>query len=584
MLSSAVALILISVSFILARGSTDIKGSETVDYARLMRWGNQHGIKVEAFDVGDFVVDNGIAVLNVRGARATKDIEIGDVLISVPRSMMLTSASVSRRWPKIFHHEALKEIVDTFKKNKQIALLSYCTWLERTAGASGDVRANERENAVVDMSPFLKLLPKQAKQVEIDDQEIAQMQCHNHQWCSTLASMTKNQIQYIEDAYDVMQRSFARHADASFTESFLPSFMDFVDVYTVVNSRAYSAEGMNKGPNALKEDRPETVAVVPLADFFNHHDHIHNESSFRYDPVSERFVVKADRAYRKGEQVFIRYGRLNSAYLVHHYSFVLPDNAYEHIKVAVSEVAHAPMASTVSSMLRRWKVELLQDLARLSDDGSGTSGSEYIKIDARGVPSAEGIAALRIRALTEHDVYGGDGRHGEERSEPIELLRRLAKDLRESEVNPSAAKERGLHRLTDLEFGLSNEITVWREYVRWAVNRLTRMSTSLEDDIEKVKRIRSTLMENGERAFDSVKRKWLFVIQRVEEKRVLHRSILYGLERIDAAYGRYIDCDVADSEIKRACDSWNAERIVWREHLRDWNKALDDAWDYIRGN
>ena len=96
----------------------------------------------------------------------------------------------------------------------------------------------------------------------------------------------------------------------------------------------------------------DTVALAPLCGFFNHHDHIHNVSTFGFDTKTRRFVVRADRSYKPNEQVFIRYGRLDNANLIHHYSFVLPENKYENLKVSVSQMQVTPHHAAVSAMLK----------------------------------------------------------------------------------------------------------------------------------------------------------------------------------------------------------------------------------------
>ena len=279
----------------------------------------------------------------------------------------------------------------------------------------------------------------------------------------------------------------------------------------------------------------DTVALAPLCGFFNHHDHIHNVSTFGFDTKTRRFVVRADRSYKPNEQVFIRYGRLDNANLIHHYSFVLPENKYENLKVSVSQMQVTPHHAAVSAMLKEWKLELLQDLATFSD-----KDSETMRINVTGAPNEVAVVGLRIRALNDADVFrksidDDDDDDGENSAEPIRLLRRISNDLRKANEGDSNAKIHGLETLKHARFGMENEISVWTEYVRFSLDRLKIYPTSLEDDVSKLKRIRA-LHQSDDSASVVVERKWLLVVQRIEEKMLLHRVILYGMMKMHEAY------------------------------------------------
>ena len=137
--------------------------------------------------------------------------------------------------------------------SKKVALLSYGLWLERFAN-----RTKWRDPKIeIDLEPFLKSLPERAKEVEISDDELKQLQCHNPHWCNLLATMTKNSIEYIESAFDMIEMSLRRDGALDL----IPDFMQYVDAYSVVNSRCFQANGVD-------ENYPEFVRGVRA--LFNH--------------------------------------------------------------------------------------------------------------------------------------------------------------------------------------------------------------------------------------------------------------------------------------------------------------------------
>lgn len=50
-----------------------------------------------------------------------------------------------------------------------------------------------------------------------------------------------------------------------------------------------------------------------------------------FDESSAEYVVKAGRAYARGEQVFLCYGSYTNLELLEHYGFLLPHNPHEEV-------------------------------------------------------------------------------------------------------------------------------------------------------------------------------------------------------------------------------------------------------------
>ena len=184
----------------------------------------------------------------VRGVKAKTNIRTGDELVSVPENMLFTSSRIAKRWPRVYSLPNFrKNVVLEMGHSKKVALLSYGLWLERFAN-----RTKWRDPKIeIDLEPFLKSLPERAKEVEISDDELKQLQCHNPHWCNLLATMTKNSIEYIESAFDMIETSLRRDN----AEDLIPDFMQYVDAYSVVNSRCFQANGVDENyPEFVRGD------------------------------------------------------------------------------------------------------------------------------------------------------------------------------------------------------------------------------------------------------------------------------------------------------------------------------------------
>jgi len=525
-------------------------------------------IQTTTFIVSEFEVDNGVTNQVVRGVKAKTSIRDGDELVSVPENMLFTSSRIAKRWPRVYNLPHFrKNVVLELGHSKKVALLSYGLWLERF----GNKTKWRDPNIDIDLEPFLKSLPERAKEVEISNDELKQLQCHDPHWCNLIATMTKNSIEYVESAFDMIETSLRRDG----ANDLIPDFMQYVDAYSVVNSRCFQANGVDEEYPEFVPGNTDTVALAPLCGFFNHHDHIHDVSTFGYDKETRRFVVRADRSYEANEQVFIRYGRLDNANLVHHYSFVLPNNKYENLKVPVSQMQVTPNHVEVSAMLKTWKLELLQDLATFSD-----KESETLHINVTGAPDDVAVVGLRIRALCDSDVFRKSSDNDD--AEPILLLRQISSDLRKANEGDEKAKIHGLETLKSSRFGLENEIAVWTEYVRFSLDRLKIYPTTLGDDISKLQSIRA-LHQNDNAASKIVERKWLLVVQRIEEKVLLHRIILYGMMKMHETYGEYIFPSCNDKKKEEACEIWKKQRLEWESRMVEWKRGLDEVWINIRG-
>ncbi|PKY05564.1 ribosomal N-lysine methyltransferase [Aspergillus campestris IBT 28561] len=98
----------------------------------------------------------------------------------------------------------------------------------------------------------------------------------------------------------------------------------FAYYYHIVNSRSfYYVSSLGEEP----EDWNDAVGMVPFADYFNHVDDA--PCDVRFD--GEKYTFRATRQHEKGEEVYMSYGPHSNDFLLVEYGFCLDDNESDSI-------------------------------------------------------------------------------------------------------------------------------------------------------------------------------------------------------------------------------------------------------------
>jgi hypothetical protein len=106
--------------------------------------------------------------------------------------------------------------------------------------------------------------------------------------------------------------------------------------------------------------RGDTLALLPYADLLNHQPGVETFLDFEGDAHTGGVVLRADRAYAAGQQVFISYGEKSSGELLLQYGFVPPataaTNPHESVPVAVMLDAEDPLYDAKLAAMLRYAV------------------------------------------------------------------------------------------------------------------------------------------------------------------------------------------------------------------------------------
>jgi hypothetical protein len=95
---------------------------------------------------------------------------------------------------------------------------------------------------------------------------------------------------------------------------------EYVYAWLLVNSRTF----YYVTPATEKYSRDDRMVLQPVADLFNHAD---DGCSVTFD--AESYVIKTDRSYASGEEIFINYGHHSNDFLLVEYGFILEANKWD---------------------------------------------------------------------------------------------------------------------------------------------------------------------------------------------------------------------------------------------------------------
>ncbi|KAL7954773.1 hypothetical protein V8C34DRAFT_293412 [Trichoderma compactum] len=95
---------------------------------------------------------------------------------------------------------------------------------------------------------------------------------------------------------------------------------EYLCAWFIINTRTFYYET----PEMKKYLPDDRMALLPVADFFNHADH---GCKVSFSP--EGYTILSDRAYNPGEEVYISYGDHSNDLLLTEYGFILSENRWD---------------------------------------------------------------------------------------------------------------------------------------------------------------------------------------------------------------------------------------------------------------
>ncbi len=277
-----------------------------------MAWLQEHGARFKKIEWPSYATESG-----VRGAVALADIDMDEDMVSIPEHLMLTPL-VALEDPEIGHvfEENLGQFAD---EDILIVLLMH----ERAKGAASF------------FFPYLDILPQSDGLMEWDDEALALLQ--DEDLCMQVhlrrSQMEAHYTRLIEDGLKAQYPQV--FGVVGLPEAEDPySFAQFTFAYQTIQARAFGR-------------RLPYSALVPFSDGLNHdnvamHYRLENLPESDKSPPLRAFHLFPSRTIRKGQEVFISYGRRTNGQLLLGYGFALLDNEHEVVDLEVPAIPSPP--------------------------------------------------------------------------------------------------------------------------------------------------------------------------------------------------------------------------------------------------
>ncbi|KAF1991184.1 SET domain-containing protein [Aulographum hederae CBS 113979] len=247
-------------------------------------WSEEHGVEI-----------NGIAPAKLPGRGlgmvAQRPIKKGEILVSVPAKLLVTTASPLVRKYKLPSHCA---------PHGQLAAALTLSHDELDEGqkiwrATWPTRDDFQTTPLLWSAELQALLPEHAKQL-----------------------LQKQKEKYRKDMGNL---------DNVIPQ---PKREVFLYYWLLVNSRCFywviPSPKRRRGPRPPKLAPDDCMALCPFADYFNHADH-----GCDFATNARKGWITCDRDYNEGEEVYVSYGNHNNDMLLAEYGFILEQNCWDEV-------------------------------------------------------------------------------------------------------------------------------------------------------------------------------------------------------------------------------------------------------------
>ncbi|XP_067011373.2 actin-histidine N-methyltransferase [Anabrus simplex] len=279
---------------------------------QFMSWMRQHGAEINGIKIGQFPAYE-------YGLQAEKDLEEGELMIAVPRKLMLTTETIA---DSVLGPLLRKDAMLQHMPNVALSLLLL---VEKFSPSSF-------------WKPYLAILPQEYTTV-------LYFKTHELQELKGSPSLEPalKQCRSIARQYAYFNKLFQTSADpASDLLRDVFSYEQYCWAVSTVMTR------QNFVPSS--DGNSMLNALIPLWDMANH---INGKLTTDFNVSQQRSECMAVRPFRAGEQVFIFYGpRTNSELLVHN-GFVYPDNKHDALPIRLGVSRADPLQPLRAKLLAR---------------------------------------------------------------------------------------------------------------------------------------------------------------------------------------------------------------------------------------
>ena len=245
-----------------------------------------------------------------RGLMATRSVHPGEVLVSIPEEVLITSS-------KVIQDAVLwKALKASRVKLRTMDLLAFFLLYQKFLGEKSQWKA------YIDSLPVEYSVPAYCSQEERD--VLPEM----------LKFLKLKQDEDVSQCYSSIQIAIS-------SSVFLQSLFCSLCVEQVrwswftINTRAVYLKNQNPPSIVIGDD---TCALAPYLDLLNH-THMAQVKAY-LNPLNNCYEIVTQVPYNQYDQVFINYGSHDNLKLYAEYGFILPQNPHNHVPMTLSEVVH----------------------------------------------------------------------------------------------------------------------------------------------------------------------------------------------------------------------------------------------------
>lgn len=298
-----------------------------------------------------------------RGLMARHPIQSGDVLVSIPASLLITTATVC--------NSAVGHILKTSATKAEVFLCQeilalFLLW-ERHLGNSS-IWKN-----YIDTLPLSFTTPHGLHAYHVK----------NFPWflqenvCNSL-QVTQNCFKHLSS---ILQKISCDHCQIAALDIF--TWDSFLWGWCCVNTRAVFIEPENVPPHSLVLKDRNCLALAPYLDMFNHSDTA--KVNVDLNPANNCYEIVTLQPVSKFKEVFINYGPHSNSKLFLEYGFILPTNVQDSVPVTFDHILEACKLSGCVIQYEYNKVKFLKKhnlISQLyvSDTGLSWNCSTLLKI------------------------------------------------------------------------------------------------------------------------------------------------------------------------------------------------------------
>ncbi|XP_078615379.1 SET domain-containing protein 4-like isoform X2 [Branchiostoma floridae x Branchiostoma japonicum] len=294
-----------------------------------------------------------------RGTMAARNIKAGEVIIAVPRNILISCRTVLSS--KL--GTELKKWSGT-SRFTCAQVLSLFLLIEKNKGEDSF------------WYPYIRSLPNSfTTPVYFTESELNALSPSLQEKARDL----KKELLHAFNDLEPFVTSCLPELDSKFT------FDAFRWAWSVLKTRTLYQEDCRSPYLSNKE--PQTSTLVPMLDLINHSPSA--KARFGYNVNTSCYEVRVLEPYRKYDQVFISYGFEENTELMLKFGFFVPENPKDFMKINLSEMLES--LPQINDEERKNKVDLLFDSGLLSNQNCSWNGVSWQVMSVLQVLASDGV-------------------------------------------------------------------------------------------------------------------------------------------------------------------------------------------------